>query len=267
MPHIDLGDIKYYYELHGEGAETITILNGLTMSTVAWAAQLKDFAPHFRVLLLDLRGQGQTERTDEEKYPLQRQADDLARLLEKLGIARTHLFALSYGGIVAQYFALSHPERLGRMVLADTIAWSDEVNLALHDGIVKAWDAGGSKLRFRVMLPITFGANFLKLAAPMIPALEAAAEALPWAGTKAMMVGVLEHDLRARLKDIRAETLLIFGEDDRFTPLYHARVLQAGIPGAQLRVIPGVGHASPLENPPAVDALALAFFRGEALPG
>ena len=166
MPHIDLGDIKYYYELHGEGAETITILNGLTMSTVAWAAQLKDFAPHFRVLLLDLRGQGQTERTDEEKYPLQRQADDLARLLEKLGIARTHLFALSYGGIVAQYFALSHPERLGRMVLADTIAWSDEVNLALHDGIVKAWDAGGSKLRFRVMLPITFGANFLKLAAP-----------------------------------------------------------------------------------------------------
>ena len=142
----------------------------------------------------------------------------------------------------------------------------DEVNAALHDGIVKAWDAGGSKLRFRVMLPITFGANFLKLAAPMIPALEAAAEALPWAGTKAMMVGVLEHDLRARLKDIRAETLLIFGEDDRFTPLYHARVLQAGIPGAQLRVIPGVGHASPLENPPAVDALALAFFRGAALP-
>jgi pimeloyl-ACP methyl ester carboxylesterase len=102
MPHIDLGDIKYYYELHGEGAETITILNGLTMSTAAWVAQLKDFSPHFRVLLLDMRGQGQTERTDEACYPLPRQADDLARLLDKLGIAKTHLFALSYGGIVAQ---------------------------------------------------------------------------------------------------------------------------------------------------------------------
>ena len=74
-----------------------------------------------------------------------------------------------------------------------------------------------------------------------------------------MTVGVLDHDLRERLKDIRAETLLIFGEEDRFTPLYQARLLQAGIPGAMLRVIPGAGHAAPLENPPAVDALALAW--------
>ena len=266
MPHIDLGDVKCYYELHGEGAETITLLNGLTMSTVAWAAQVKDFSPHFRVLLLDMRGQGQTVGGDEEVYPLSRQADDVARLLDKLGIARTHVFGVSYGGIVAQHFALQYPDKLGRLLLADTFAWSDEVNRALHEAIVMACAAGGSKLRFRVMLPITFGANFLKLAAPVIPTLEQMAEALPWAGTKAMMVGVLDHDLRPRLKDIRAETLLIFGEEDRFTPLYQARLLQAGIPGAVLRVIPGVGHAAPLENPSAVDALALSFFRGEPLP-
>ena len=266
MPHIDLDDVKYYYELHGEGAETITILGGLTMSTVAWAMQVRDFSPHFRVLLLDLRGQGQTGRTAEEKYPLARQADDLARVLDKLGIARTHLFGLSYGGIVAQYFALQHPQRLGRLVLADTVAWSDEVMRALHDAAVMAWDAGGTPLRFRVMLPFTFGANFLRTAAPVIPMLQTASEAVPWSGTKAMMVGVLDHDLRERLKDIRAETLLIFGEEDLFTPLHHARRLREGIPGAVLRVIPGVGHAAPLEDPAAVDRLALAFFRGEPLP-
>ena len=266
MPHIDLGDIKYYYEIHGEGAETVTFLNGLTMSTVAWAAQLKDFAPHFRVLLLDMRGQGQTERSEEEIYPLPRQADDIARLLDKLDIAKTYVFGVSYGGIVAQHFALQYPDKLSRLVLADTFAWSDEVNRTLHDAVVQAWEAGGTKLRFRVMLPLTFGANFLKLAASLIPVLEQASEALPWPGTKAMMMGVLDHDLRARLKDIRAETLIIVGEEDRFTPLHHAKVLQAGIPGALLRVIPGVGHAAPLENPPAVDALALAFFRGEPVP-
>lgn len=266
MPHIDLGDLKYYYEIHGEGVETVAFLNGLTMSTVAWAAQLKDFTPHFRVLLLDMRGQGQTDRSDEECYPLSRQADDLARLLDQLGIAKTHLFGLSYGGMVAQYFALQYPDRLGKLVLADTLAWSDEVSRALHEAVVMAWEAGGTRLRFRVMLPFTFGANFLKLAAPLIPVLEQAAEALPWAGTKAMMMGVLDHDLRERLGDIRAGTLLIFGEDDRFTPLYQAKLLQAGIPGAILRLIPGVGHAAPLENPPVVDGLALAFFRGEPLP-
>ena len=266
MPHIDLGDVKCYYELHGEGAETITLLNGLTMSTVAWAAQVKDFSPHFRVLLLDMRGQGQTVGGDEEVYPLSRQADDLAHLLDKLGIARTDVFGVSYGGIVAQHFALQYPDKLGRLLLADTFAWSDEVNRALHDVVVQAWEVGGTQLRFRVMLPVTFGATFLRLAASLIPVLEKAAEALPWPGTKAMMMGVLDHDLRARLKDIRAETLVIVGDEDRFTPLHHARLLQTGIPGARLRVIPGVGHAAPLENPPAVDALALAFFRGESLP-
>jgi 3-oxoadipate enol-lactonase len=266
MPHIDLGDIKYYYELHGEAAETITILSGLTMSTAAWAQQVRDFSPHFRVLLLDLRGQGQTERSDEEKYPLPRQAEDVARLLDKLGIARIHLFGLSYGGIVAQYFALQYPDRLGRLVLSDTVAWTDEVQRALHDAAVMAWNAGGTPLRFRVMLPFTFGANFLRVAAPVIPMLQTASEAVPWPGTKAMMVGVLDHDLRERLKDIHAETLLIFGEEDLFTPLRHARLLREGIPGAVLRVIPGVGHAAPLENPAAVDRMALAFFRGEPLP-
>lgn len=266
MPHIDLGDVKCYYELHGEGAETVTFLNGLTMSTVAWAAQVKDFLPHFRVLLLDMRGQGQTVGGAEEVYPLARQADDIAGLLEKLGIARTHVFGVSYGGIVGQHFALQYPDKLGRLLLADTFAWSDEVNRALHDVVVQAWEAGGTKLRFRVMLPITFGAGFLRRAASLIPLLEQSAEALPWPGTKAMMMGVLDHDLRERLKDIRAETLVIVGEEDRFTPLHHARLLQEGIPGARLRTIPGVGHAAPLENPPAVDALALAFFRGEPLP-
>ena len=266
MPHIDLGDIKCYYELHGEGAETVTFLNGLTMSTVAWAAQVKDFAPHFRVLLLDMRGQGQTAGGAEEVYPLARQADDVARLLDKLGIARTHVFGVSYGGIVAQHFALQYPAKLGKLLLADTLAWSDEVNRALHDAVVMAWEAGGTKLRFRVMLPLTFGATFLRLAASLIPVLEQAAEALPWPGTKAMMMGVLDHDLRERLKDIRAETLLIFGDEDRFTPLYQAKLLQAGIPGAALRLIPAAGHAAPLENPAAVDRLALAFFRGEPLP-
>ncbi len=58
------------------------------------------------------------------------------------------------------------------------------------------------------------------------------------------MMGVLDHDLRERLKDIRAETLLIFGDEDRFTPLYQAKLLQAGIPGAVLRLIPGAGHAA-----------------------
>lgn len=266
MPSIDIGGLNVYHELHGGGVETVAILNGLTMSTVAWGAQVKDFSPHFRILLLDMRGQGQTRCAAEEKYALPDQADDLARLLDKLGIAKVHLFALSYGGVVAQHFALRHPDRLGRLVLLDTLGWSDEVNRALHDAIVMAWEAGGTRLRFRVMLPFVFGASFLKAAAPMIPTLEQLAETIPWAGTKAMMMGVLEHDLRDRLKDIRAHTLVVVGEDDRFTPLYHARVLQQGIPGAILRVIPGVGHASPLENPTAVDALALAFLKGDALP-
>ena len=262
MPHANINGRNIYYELHGEGADIVTVLNGLTMSTVAWGALVKDFAPHTRVLLLDLCGQGQSDRPDEPIYPLARQAGDVAGLLDHLGIAKTNLIGLSYGGVVAQHFALNHPEKLNKLVLTDTLAYNDEVNQKLGDLLEEAQKVGGSGLRFRVMLPITFGNNFLKVAAPLIPAMEAASIAFPWEAVQSLIAGTMTHDLRDQYGKIKAETLMIVGEDDRFTPVYQARLIANGIAGAKLRIIPGLGHAAPIEAPPIWNPIALSFLQG-----
>ena len=262
MPHVVVNGRSIYYELHGEGAETITFLNGLTMSTIGWAYQIPEFAKHFRVLVFDMCGQGQSDKPDEEIYPLTRQADDMAALLDHLGIAKTHLLGISYGGVVAQHFVTRHADRVGKLILTDTLACSDEATAAFWDAMVQAQASGGPKLRFRVMLPMTFGSPFLKLAAKAIPAFEEADGQVPWAAVKSLSEALTGFDMRPNYANFTMPTLVMVGEMDRFTPLYQARMIAAGIPGAKFRELPGVGHAPTFENPPLFNQTALPFLLG-----
>lgn len=262
MPQVEINGRSIYYELHGEGAETLTLLNGLTMSTIGWTPQVADFSKNYRLLLLDMCGQGQSVRPEEEVYPLTRQADDIAALLDHLGIARTHLLGISYGGVVAQHFVQRHSARVNKLVLTDTLACGDEATAAFWDSMVLAQEAGGPKLRFRVMLPMTFGSPFLKSAAAMIPAFENADGLIPWRVVKALSEALNGFDMRPHYKDFKVETLVMVGEMDRFTPPYQAKMIAEGIPGAKFRVLPGVGHAPTFENPPLFNQTVLAFLQG-----
>ncbi|MGE5386110.1 MAG: alpha/beta fold hydrolase [Betaproteobacteria bacterium] len=262
MPHVDINGRSIYYELHGEGEETLTLLNGLTMSTIGWTPQIADFSKNFRLLLLDMCGQGKSARPDEGIYPLIRQADDIAALLNHLGIARTHLLGISYGGVVAQHFVVRHREKVNKLVLTDTLACGDEATSAFWDSMVLAQEAGGPKLRFRVMLPMTFGSPFLKAAAAMIPAFEQADGLIPWPVVKALSEALNGFDMREQHKTFDVETLVMVGEMDRFTPYYQAKMIAEGIPGAKFRVLPGVGHAPTFENPPLFNQTVLSFLQG-----
>lgn len=264
MPYVQIDGRSIYYELHGEGAECVTFLNGLTMSTQGWNSQLAEFAKHFRVLLLDMCGQGQSDKPDEEMYPLERQADDVAALLSALGIAQTHILGISYGGMVAQIFAVRHADRLLRLVLSDTLAWSDEVNAALGVALEAAQNAGGAPLRFCLMKAITFGSSFLQRAPKVVRMVEESDAKLPWSSVLSLMRPVGAFDMRQDHARIQAATLVMVGAEDRFTPLYQARTVAAGIPGARLEVLPEVGHAPMLENPRLFNSLASNFLRGAA---
>lgn len=263
MPYAQIDGRNIYYELHGEGNECLTFLNGLTMSTQGWNSQVGEFSRHFRVLLLDMCGQGRSDKPAEEIYPLERQCDDVAALLTQLGIARTHVLGISYGGMVAQLFALRHADRLQRLVLSDTLAWSDEANAALGAALEAAQNAGGPPLRFKLMKAITFGSSFLRRAPKVVDMVEASDAALPWSAVVSLMRPVGSFDLRSRHGEISAPTLVLVGAEDRFTPLYQAQTVAAGIPGARLEILPEVGHAPMLENPRLFNALAADFLRAE----
>ena len=264
MPLIDVNDTALYYELTGNGSETVVLLNGISMSTAAWALQEPELAARYRVLRYDLRGQLQSGKPEAPSYPMPQHAADLAALLDRLGIARAHLVGLSYGGAVAQHFALDYPQRLDKLVLAATLAWSDPVNDAIADSWEAAAHSADPALRFDIGLPLTFGANYLQQQADRISLLREFACRQPWQPLARLVSGMRAHDVRARLATVRAPTLVLVGEDDRFTPLYHARRLASLIPAARLTVVPGSGHALPLELPQQFNQLLLDFLAGKA---
>ncbi|WP_333699034.1 alpha/beta fold hydrolase, partial [Rivihabitans pingtungensis] len=175
MPMHTLADgHSLYYELSGPAdADTLVLLNGLTMNTAAWGWHTPLYAGQFQVLTLDLRGQGQSSKPEADAYSLAQQADDVASLLDALGIARAHVLGLSYGGMVAQHLARQHPAKVARLVLASTLAYSDAANAAIAASWEAAQCTGGGDQLFTDMLPWVFGSQFLASQQAMLQAMRA----------------------------------------------------------------------------------------------
>jgi 3-oxoadipate enol-lactonase len=119
MPRVQAGSIAMHYERRGSG-DPLVLIMGFGGSGAMWDHTFVDLlAAQFDVIVPDNRGTGQSEKTD-EPIELRTLADDTAHLLDALGIARAHVFGVSMGGMVAQEFALAHPQRLRGLVLGCT---------------------------------------------------------------------------------------------------------------------------------------------------
>lgn len=249
MPYLQIGKRQLFYEVSGQGQQPLLLFNGLTMSTAAWTLMTPLLEQRFRVIRLDFQGQGLSDRSEQAFYPLPQQADDAAALLEQLGIANVYLVGLSYGGMVAQHFTRRHPQRVARLLLASTLAWSDSVNSEIAASWARAEQAGGADLRFDISLPWLFSSRFLQAGRAMLPDLKRIAATVSWQDIERIIGGVMTHDARSWLSELRVPVHVIVGDEDRLTPLYQAQLLQSGIAGATLSILSGAGHAIHLEAP------------------
>ena len=110
---------QLYYEVHGDGPPLV-LLMGIGYDSSLWTlAQVPALSTQFQVVLMDNRDAGRSSRAD-HPYRISDMADDVAGLLDALGVERSHLLGLSMGGLIAQEFALRHADRLDRLVLTGT---------------------------------------------------------------------------------------------------------------------------------------------------
>ena len=110
---------ELYYELHGQGPPLVLVM-GIGYDSSLWTlAQVPALSTQFQVILVDNRDAGRSSKAS-HPYTIADMADDLAGLLDGLGIQRSHLLGLSMGGMIALEFALRHPDRLDRLVLTGT---------------------------------------------------------------------------------------------------------------------------------------------------
>jgi 3-oxoadipate enol-lactonase len=260
VPYIKPGDISIYYEIHGEGKQTLTMIRGLGSDLSAWSPQIPEFAKHFRTIVLDNRGAGRTDKPD-GPYSIRQMAQDVNGVLEALNIKRTAFLGISMGGMIAQEFAIAWPERLSCLILGCTTFGGPEAIPASRE-ILNAILAGpdaDEKTR-RLQEQALFCDDTIMNRRDVITAFAETRGRFPIPQRSlALQAAALRgHDTADRLHQIQTPTLVITGTEDRLIPPENSRLIAARIPRAILTKLPG-GHLFLFEYPDAFNRAVIEF--------
>ena len=111
MPSIFANGRRLYYEEAGTDGTPLVFLSGLGGDHRAFSVAQRHFSRRFRTLALDARDAGRSDRAD-APYTTADMADDVAGLLDAIGVDSAHIVGQSLGGLVAQELAIRHPRRV-----------------------------------------------------------------------------------------------------------------------------------------------------------
>lgn len=265
MPQIQVNGITIYYELHGPaGAPALVLNNGIIMNAAAsWAYQTAALARHYRVVQYDCRGQGQSDHPH-ELYTMAGHAADLAALLDALAIDRAHIAGISYGGEVAQAFALDFPARVRSLILMDTVSEVGPELRATGESWRDAARRGDAEAFYNALLPWNFSPEFIRAHPALLADARRRYESLDYPAIVRLCDCFLTVDFTSRLGEITAPTCIIAGELDLLKGPTYAYILKRGIPQAELHILTGAGHASSWERPAEFNTIVLGFLAKQA---
>jgi 3-oxoadipate enol-lactonase len=269
--HVPLSGIVHtngqelFYEIHGNGPPLVLIM-GIGYDSSLWTLQqVPVLATRFRVVILDNRDAGRSSRAD-RPYSIADMSDDVAGLMDALDIHRTHLLGLSMGSMIGMEFALRHPDRLDRLVLAGPGAAParSAVDPILIWNWVKAHDPSGDVFGGQQFTWL-FSTAFLRNQSAVqetIALLASNPNPVEPEAYDRQAHAYLQFDALDRLSGIKAPTLVIVGEQDLLTPPWVAREVANGILRARLEVVSGDGssHLVPLERPDDFNQLVMNFL-------
>ena len=242
----------------GEGPPVV-FLHGLGGTRTAWEPQLRALRGQFRCIAWDMPGYGASAPLTELTFPAI--ADSLASLLDTLDVEAADLVGLSFGGMHALHTAVRHPERVRRLVLADT-----SPAFGLDGTTPQEWRAARLEPIERGRTPADMADSVLEaicagvLEAGIRGQLVESFGRISGAGFRAAVECLTHHDVRNELPNITCPALVIVGEADRETPVAYAEALAAGLPDSSLEVLEGVGHLSPSEAPDRFNRLVGDFL-------
>jgi len=260
MPRLKVGGIELFYEVHGPAdADVVVLSNGVLMSTASWAFQKRALSARYRLLLYDCRGQWQSDHPA-GPYTMAQHADDLAGLLDGLGIERAHIGGISYGGELSLAFALRYPERTRSLIVADAVSHVEPQLRIVVQGWIEAARTGDAAAFFAVTVPWNFSARFIREHPDLLREARARYEQLDCPAFVRLCQCFLAFDVSAELGQIRVPTCVIVGEEDILKGRAYAEYIAGHVPGAELHVIPGAGHATCWERPQVFNSVVLGFL-------
>ena len=267
MPKVRVNDITMNYDQQGTG-EPLILIPYLAADHACYAFQVAEYAKHFTCISVDLRGTGATDKP-EGVYATELFADDVAALMQALGIARAHVSGLSLGAAVGMWLAARHPEKVKSLSLHS--AWPKT------DGFIKAvvggWQVTAKALGVvpemvvHSLFPWCFTSELYNAKPEYIQGLADFVRSRPAQPLSAFLQhsnAVIAHDAAGRLGQITAPTQITFGRCDMVTSTRFASPLQEAIRQSELLIFEGCAHAPIYERVEEFNQKTLAFLQRHA---
>lgn len=244
MPKAKVDGIELYYEEHGSGPPLLMVA-GLGGTGSYWGPQIAPFAEHFRVILHDHRGTGQSTPDTRTKYSVEQMAGDVIGLMDALGIEQAHLLGHSTGGAIGQVIAIEQPERLKSVVMYASWVKSDPFMRLIFDVRKTLLRKSGGAAYAHATPLFLYPDWWVNANAAALEELERKTVAAfpPIEIAISRCDAVVNFDREAELAGIRTPTLVICARDDFLTPQYCSEALAQGIPSADLMLLERGGHA------------------------
>jgi 3-oxoadipate enol-lactonase len=238
-----------------EDAPAVVLAHGVMADHRMWDAVARRLSSRYRVVRYDLRGHGASSAPP-APYTLEQLGDDVAALLDALGIANAHVAGTSLGGMLAQQVALRHGGRLLSLTLANTAAQQGAPQV-WEDRIATARSAGINAL-VEPTLQRWFTPAFLQSQPQEVARIRAIMQGTSVEGFAGCAAAVRDLAQLQLLPQIRVPTLVIVGADDQATPPALGTQIAAAIPGAKLVTLPAA-HQAATEVPQAFCDAWLSF--------
>ncbi|MFW9916566.1 MAG: alpha/beta fold hydrolase [Candidatus Thorarchaeota archaeon] len=254
MPKIQLEEFQMYYEQAGSG-DPVVLIHGLGDGHEVWNHQTQALAEGgFEVFAVDLRGHGDSEKTD-AKHTMERFAQDINAFMDSLGLPTAHIVGLSMGGFIAQILAVDFPERVRSLILIGTAC---ELKVRFIDKL---------QIRLAAVLPYK---PFVKQYAKR-PFWQQEKEWIEEFTARTLKCGKKDFIGSAkaifpfrccdRLGEITVPTLVMAGEHDEIEPVQYSEQIHGLIKGSTLKIIKNSGHCVLVEQPERTNEELLSFLK------
>ncbi|OLS16728.1 MAG: 3-oxoadipate enol-lactonase 2 [Candidatus Heimdallarchaeota archaeon LC_3] len=252
MPYIKT--IRIYYEIHGpDEAPPLVLIEGIWQDSWMWFRQIPDFSKKYRCIVFDNRGIGRTSKPD-SPYSIKMMVDDILALLNELNVPKAHILGVSFGGFIAQQFAISYPEKTISLIIATShfggknYIQMEKKDLALM--VASQTETISKEQALEMRLSVGHSEEFLKSNRKLIN------QTLIWREQHQapdysrlhQFRAALDVDLENDLHKITSQTLIIQGTKDKLVPPENAKLLNQKISNSEIFYIEGGPHWISIEN-------------------
>jgi pimeloyl-ACP methyl ester carboxylesterase len=243
--YASVNGLRLYYEIHGQGPPLILLHGGLLTIDLTFGPLVRVLAEEHRVIGVELQGHSHTADID-RPMALEALADDVAQLLDHLGLDKADIFGFSLGGLVAMTLALEHPSRVNRLIVASIDHRPDHAEMLRPDDpdMVGRLPTAGDFQAWH---------DEYRRVAPEPSAFRRVAEK-----TSTMVAGLIgwaDDELAA----VSLPVLIVVGDTD-FVPVEHAVEMCNLLPRAELCVLPGTTHMEVTRRPAQLLAAVQPFL-------